>query len=147
MKNEINKNRFKFSVVPFICAILLFSSCAGVKNPPPTQDPIMGDWTNDKGITVTIHRLPGNELVAEIISSRGFFSNDIGAGKIIIRNIQPFLARYSGIFIMPENEKSIKVQIRFSGKNTLVFSTEDKRAKGNLMVWKRVIKNNKIAPK
>lgn len=137
-----------FPIATFICTVLLFTACAGVANMPSEKDPIMGEWTNDKGLVVTIHRLPSKELVAEILSAPGFFSNDLGAGKMIIRNIQSFMnSRYIGLFVMPGSEKSVKLLIRFKDMNTLVFSTDDKRAKGNLMVWKRLVKSDTILPK
>jgi hypothetical protein len=135
-----------FTVVSVIFIIFLLMACAGEENIRANRDPILGEWINDKGVATVIHRLPGNELVAEVISAPGYFGNDMGAGKMIIRNIQSFQTRYSGIFVMPGEEKSVRVQIRFRDMNTLVFSTDDKRAKGNLMIWHRV-KSNKIMPK
>jgi uncharacterized protein (DUF2147 family) len=140
MERIMYKQLIHFPIAAIICAILLFTACASVKNQYAETDPIMGEWTNDKGIAVTIHRLPSKELVAEVVSAPGFFSNDLGAGKMIIRNIQPYMAaRYVGSFTMPGSEKSVKLQIRFKDMNTLVFSTTDKRAQGNLMVWKRIV--------
>ena len=115
---------------------------------PSENDPILGEWINDKSVIVTIHRLPSKELVAEILSAPGFFNNDLGAGKMIVRNIQPFMtSRYVGLFVMPGSEKSVKLLIRLKDMNTLVFSTDDKRAKGNLMVWKRLVKSDTILQK
>ena len=129
-------------VACFVSTIFLLMACAGEENIRANQDPILGEWTNDKNLIILVHRTQGKELVAEIISAPGFFGDNIGAGKMIIRNIQPYQTRYSGIFVMPGDEKSVKVQIRFSNRNTLVFSTDDKRAKGNLMIWHRLLKSN-----
>ena len=136
-----------FLTAACLVSTIFLMACAGEENIRANQDPILGEWTNDKNLTILVHRTPGKELVAEIISAPGFFEDNIGAGKMIIRNIQPFQTRYSGIFVMPGEEKSIKVQIRFRDMNTLVFSTDDKRAKGNLMVWRRLVKSNKLTPK
>jgi hypothetical protein len=146
MDGDMQRKPIYFPNVLIICFIILLMACAGEQNVRANRDPILGEWINDKGVATVIHRLPGNELVAEVISAPGFFGNDIGAGKMIIRNIQSFQTRYSGIFVMPGEEKSVRVQIRFRDMNTLVFSTDDKRAKGNLMVWRRV-KSNKLMPK
>ena len=144
----MHKKPICFPIAAFIGALLLFTACAGVENMPSEKDPIMGEWTNDKGVVVTIHRLPSKELVAEIVSAPGFFDVDIGAGKMLIRNIQPIMtSRYVGLFVMPGSEKSVKLLIRFKDINTLVFSTNDKRAQGNLMVWKRLVKSDTILPK
>ena len=134
-------------VACFVSTIFLLMACAGEENIRANQDPILGEWTNDKNLIILVHRTQGKELVAEIISAPGFFGDNIGAGKMIIRNIQPFQTRYSGIFVMPGEEKSIKVQIRFKNMNTLVFSTDDKRAKGNLMVWRRLVRSNRLLQK
>jgi hypothetical protein len=144
MDDTMYKKQSYLPIASLICTILLLVACAGEENIRMNQDPILGEWTNDKNMTILVHRTPGNELVAEIISAPGFFDANVGAGKMIIRNIQPFQTRYSGIFVMPGDEKSVKVQIRFSNRNTLVFSTEDKRAQGNLMIWYRIIKSNKL---
>ncbi len=98
---------------------------------------LSGDWVNEKGLTVRIHRLADNRLGAEIISAPGFFSNDTGAGSVVLRNIRPFSNGYAADFIMPGNERPIQVRIRFLNHDTLLFQGNDKRIKGSRMIWER----------
>lgn len=122
-------------------AIAILCSCAAQRDMRRDTDPLLGEWTTDRNIVLTVHRLAGNELVAEMTSAPGFYSTDLGAGSIIVRNIQPLApGKYSGIFAMPGNEKPVKVQMRFMNRNTVVVDTGDRRAQGNKMLWRRAAK-------
>jgi hypothetical protein len=126
-------------------AAVFFISCspAGVR---PGMDSLSGDWVNDKGIVVRIHRLEDTRLGAEIISAPGFFAKDVGAGNVVLRNISPYSDGYAADFIMPGKERPVRVLIRFLDAGTLIFQSSDKRVQGNRMIWKRAPKEN-TAPK
>lgn len=121
-------------------------SCAAQHDMRQESDPLLGQWKTDRNIIITVHLLAGNGLVAEISSAPGFYSTDLGAGTIIVRNIQLLAkGKYSGLFSMPGNEQPIKVQLSFMNRNTVVVDTGDRRAKGNKMLWRRLA--NSSAPK
>jgi hypothetical protein len=127
-------------------AMLLLYSCAAQQNTRREFDPIIGQWKTNQNILLTVHRLTGNELVAEITSAPGFFSADLGAGSMLVRNIQPLSpVMYSGLLTMPGNEKPIAVRLRLMNTRTVVVDTADRRAQGNKMLWKKVA--NPTVPK
>ena len=101
-------------------AAFLFS-CASQQGARRATDPILGQWNTNQNILLTLHRLPGSELVAEMTSAPGFYTKDLGAGSIIVRDIRPLsMGKYSGLLVMPGKEPPIKVRLRFSDTNTIV---------------------------
>ncbi len=129
-----------------IASAFLFS-CAARQNTVSDREPLLGQWETNQGILLTVHRPEGNELIAEMTSAPGFYSTDLGAGSIIVRKIQPMsTGMYSGLFPMPGNEQPIKVQLRFVKRNAVVVETGDRRAKGNMMLWRKVIKPKAAKP-
>ncbi|MHB9030540.1 MAG: hypothetical protein ACYC9O_17380 [Candidatus Latescibacterota bacterium] len=137
--------RYPVSLRWLILMAAFFISCAtgGIR---PGIDSLSGDWVNEKGITVRIHRLADSRLGAEIISAPGFFTNDVGGGSVVLRDIRPYTNGYAADFVMPGNERPVRVQIRFLNYNTLIFQSADKRIQGNRMIWKRAPKDG-AAPK
>jgi hypothetical protein len=125
----------------FTAAVVFLVSCAAQRDVRQDMDPILGEWKTSQNIVLTVHRLEGSELVAEMTSAPGFFSTDLGAGSMIVRNIQPLApGKYSGLFAMPGDEKPIKVTLRFVNRNAVVVDTGDRRAQGNKMLWQRMLK-------
>lgn len=137
MKKKTIRNGIPLFLIPVII-LSVMTCCSSQRTMRITSDPLLGYWKTDRDIIVSIHLQQGSELVAEIVSAPGFFSNDIGAGNLIMHNIRQSTVGYSGLFIMPGTEKPVKVEIRFANRNTIVFNTGDKRARGNKMVWHRV---------
>ncbi len=118
-----------------VCAVLFSCSVGGARR---EADSLSGDWITDKGIAVRVQRLSDNRLGAEIVSAAGFFTNDLGAGNVVLRNIRPFSNGYQADFIMPDNERPVQLRMRFLNRNTLLLESPDKRTQGNKMIWRRV---------
>ena len=135
----MTKKKPFLTIFLLVMATVLLFSCAAQRDVRQETDPILGQWKTNQNILLTVHRLAGNELVAEMKSAPGFFTSDLGAGSIIVRNIQPLSpGKYSGIFAMPGAEQPLKVQLRFRNRNTITVNTPDRRAQGNQMVWRRM---------
>lgn len=127
----------KKSVFSFL--IPLFLSCAAQQNTDRlTETLLAGEWVAGNGVVVRVARLADNRIGAEIASARGFFSTDLGAGNVLLRNIRPYSGGFVADFIMPGNADPVAVRTRLLDRDTLLFDTGDKRAKGNAMVWKRI---------
>jgi hypothetical protein len=110
----------------------------------PGVDSLSGDWVNEKGIVVRIHRLADSRFGAEIISAPGFFTNDLGAGNVVLRDIRPYSNGYAADFVMPGEERPVRVQIRFLNYNTLIFQSSDQRIQGHRMIWKRAPRDGAV---
>jgi len=103
--------------------------------------PIMGNWTTDNGLEMSIRPTPDTGVSAVIVSSGAFVGEDTKIGKVILMKIN-FLVDggYTGYFIMPGEQKPLKVKMVLLDRDTLLISLWDIRKMGNSMKWKRVVK-------
>jgi hypothetical protein len=139
MKEKKRVKSWILSIFSLALTSFFFFSCASHKVLEQKPEPILGQWKTHQNIILSVHQLAVDELVAEISSAPGFFSMDIGAGAMIVRDIKrqsPGI--YTGLFSMPGNEKPIKVHLSLINRNTIVVDTGDSRAKGNKMLWERI---------
>ena len=123
---------------PAVLGLLILTSCAA-RHAGRADALLSGNWSAGNGVIVRIGRLPDNRLGAEIVSARGFYSNDLGAGTVVIRDIRPRGAGFTGKFVMPGTAAPVTVRMRLLNRDTLLFGSADRRVKGNRMVWKRIL--------
>ncbi len=120
-----------------VVVVLLFPACSQQRFGDPYKY-MLGDWRTEKGIIVTIQMASDTEAEAEIKLTPGYGGEEIDIGKVMIHAIKPEASGgFSGLFVMPDGLKPVKVEISIFSGNTLLLISRDKRVKGNRMVWKR----------
>ena len=133
----IQRNQGGIPLTGLIMVACICAACAGAMSIERYQ-PLMGEWTTDKGIIMSIRQSTDGGVAAFIKATPGFRGRDIQSGKAVISTIRPLVdGGYTGLFLMPGNLKPVKVRMMFSGPDTLLIVTWDRRAQGNIMKWQR----------
>jgi len=99
---------------------------------------LQGTWRTDQGVIVVIGQTPEHGLAASIKTAPGFVGGNMAPGVFVLTNIRTQPDRsFVGDFIVPGDEKPIRLTIVFSGRDRLILGSGDKRVRGKVMVWTR----------
>jgi hypothetical protein len=100
---------------------------------------LFGTWRTDQGIFVTISQTPDHGLAAIIKAAPGFAVGPMAPGSYVMTDIEAQPDRsFIGDFIVPGDDKPIRLTIIFSEKDRLLLGSGDKRVRGKVMVWTRI---------
>ena len=125
---------FKLSLV----GIILFFSCTG-RSAVERYRPIMGYWRTERNVVMSIHMSPENGVAAVIKMTPGIMSEETKPGTAVITQIKPLVeGGFTGSFIMPGEQRPVRVRMVLSSPETLVIMSWDRRVKGNIMKWQRM---------
>jgi len=121
-----------------LVGIILFVSCAG-RGAVERYRPVMGYWRTERNIIMSIHMSPENGVAAVIKMTPGILSEESKPGTAVITQIKPLVeGGFTGSFIMPGEQRPVRVRMVLSSPETLVIMSWDRRVKGNIMKWQRV---------
>jgi len=82
---------------------------------------------------------PENGVAAVIKMTPGIMSKETKPGTAVITQIKPLVdGGFSGNFIIPGEQKSVRIKMALTSPETLVIMSWDRRVKGNIMKWQRV---------
>ena len=125
-------------LIIFITAGLLPLSCAN-RTMIEYYQPLWGEWRTDRNIILSINQTPTRDVAAVIKTSPGYLGDETKPGRVIISDIKPLVdGGYSGMFLMPGNQKPVKVKLALENRDTLIIVSWDRRVKGNIQQWTRV---------
>jgi hypothetical protein len=117
---------------------MLFVSCANRMSIERAQM-LAGTWRTEQGVIVTISQTPGHGLAASIKTAPGFAVGPMAPGTYVLTEIEAQPDRtFRGDFLVPGDEKPIRLTIVFSGRDRLLMGSADKRVRGKVMIWTRV---------
>ena len=88
---------------------------------------------------MSVHMSPENGVAAVVKTTPGIMSEESKPGTAVIAQIKPLVdGGFTGNFIMPGENKPVRVRLVLSSPETLVIMSWDKRVKGSIMKWQRV---------
>jgi len=99
----------------------------------------MGYWRTERNVIMSVHMSPDNGVAAVIKTTPGILSEETKPGTAVITQIKPLVeGGFTGSFIMPGEQRPVRVRMVLSSPETLVIMSWDRRVKGNIMKWQRV---------
>ncbi len=134
------KIRFRLSFIYklSLIGIIILVSCAG-NITVERYTPIIGYWRTERNIIVSVHMSPENGAAAVIKTTPGIISEESKPGTAVITNIKPLTdGGFTGTFVMPGENKPVRVRMILSSPETLVIMSWDRRVKGSIMKGQRV---------
>ena len=130
----------QYNLTIFFIILLFIFSCSETRL-AGRYEPLIGTWRTEQGIIIDIQVNEETTLGAEasIKNAPGFLGGEISKEKIVMNGIKPIPdGGWSGFFIMPNNEKPVKVDISVFKSRKMLIISRDKRVKKKRMVWERV---------
>lgn len=118
-------------------ALVVMLSCAS-RWSMEHYHPILGEWKTERGVIMIIRSTPHRGVAASVLVSEGRDEAEIQIGDAVITDITPLAdGGYSGVFVMPEGEKPIKVKLGLLSPDRLMIISWDRRLKSKTMDWRR----------
>jgi len=122
-----------------ILFVFLLAGCAAGSTAYDRILPIMGNWSTDQGLTVTIRQSSENGYGAFITVAPGFTGGDFAVGKAVITGIRSLPdGKFSGNFEMPNGESPIQVQMALAHNDLIIVAWERRYNRQQVMTWHRM---------